>query len=273
MNILEKLGRFLKQEYYSGYNLLGVVWDKVNEIIENVNNNFTEVTNKFNTKTDLNGDHKGTWQGYHPSQVDAAITSIINNHETRLNGHDSSLADITQNKMDKNTTDISITQINKNLGKIDQTYLSDELLQQIAGTASINTTLAGRSLIGSEVNLKTITPELLSFVKQSKNLFNKETYNHAKVISSSNGELVDSVSFHTSDYIPVLPNTVYTRNSAAMCGFYDKNKNFISSVGTGRQVTTPSNCCYVRVSLPTNMLTLINLKLVILKQHMNLIKL
>ena len=93
MNILEKLGRFLKQEYYSGYNLLGVVWDKVNEIIENVNNNFTEVTNKFNTKTDLNGDHKGTWQGLRPSQTSEATTSILESHETRLNDHDSQLAE------------------------------------------------------------------------------------------------------------------------------------------------------------------------------------
>ena len=113
MNILEKLGRFLKQEYYSGYNLLGVVWDKVNEIIENVNNNFTEVTNKFKTKTDLNGDHKGTWQGYRPSQVDAAITSIIDEHTSQLAENTSQLAE-KANQVDLYTTNLNVANLANN---------------------------------------------------------------------------------------------------------------------------------------------------------------
>lgn len=46
--------------------------------------------------------------------------------------------DLEIKKMDRDTRDISVSQINKNLGKIDQTYLSDELLQQIAGDAPIH---------------------------------------------------------------------------------------------------------------------------------------
>lgn len=47
-------------------------------------------------------------------------------------------------KIDKGS--ISVTDINKNAGKIDQTYLSDGLLQQIAGTAPINAVPADNSL-------------------------------------------------------------------------------------------------------------------------------
>src|SRR5699024_10740736 len=49
-------------------------------------------------------------------------------------------------KMDKNTNDISISQINKNKGKIDETYLSEELLQQMAGDTPIHSVPANKSI-------------------------------------------------------------------------------------------------------------------------------
>lgn len=60
-------------------------------------------------------------------------------------------------KMDKNTTDIGISQINKNKGKIDQTYLTDSLLQQMAGTASINAVPANGSLTTAKYADKSVT--------------------------------------------------------------------------------------------------------------------
>ena len=50
----------------------------------------------------------------------------------------SEINDLATNKMDKNTTDISVSQINKNKGKFDQTFMTDEFLQQIAGNTPIN---------------------------------------------------------------------------------------------------------------------------------------
>lgn len=60
-------------------------------------------------------------------------------------------------KMDKNTTDIGISQINKNKGKIDQTYLTDSLLQQMAGTTPINTVPANGSLTTAKYADKSVT--------------------------------------------------------------------------------------------------------------------
>lgn len=42
--------------------------------------------------------------------------------------------------------DLSVSDINKNLGKLDQTYMTDEFLEQIAGNAEINATPADGSI-------------------------------------------------------------------------------------------------------------------------------
>ena len=72
-------------------------------------------------------------------------------------------------KMDKNTTDISISQINKNLGKIDQTYLSDELLQQMTGTTPINAVVGDNSittqkLASKSVNLSKFSTDVIKHI-------------------------------------------------------------------------------------------------------------
>ena len=48
--------------------------------------------------------------------------------------------------LEKRLDNLNVADINKNLGKIDQTYLTDELLEQIAGTAPINAVPADGSL-------------------------------------------------------------------------------------------------------------------------------
>jgi len=56
----------------------------IKELGEQTNFNTEEVERIEREKTDLYGDHKGTWQGYRPSQVDAAITSILDEHTSQL---------------------------------------------------------------------------------------------------------------------------------------------------------------------------------------------
>ena len=48
--------------------------------------------------------------------------------------------------LEKRLDNLNVADINKNLGKIDQTYLTDELLEQISGTAPINAVPADGSL-------------------------------------------------------------------------------------------------------------------------------
>ena len=55
------------------------------------------------------------------------------------------LSDIKTNKMDKGG-EITVSQINKNKGKLDQTYMSDEFLQQITGNTPVNSIPANNSI-------------------------------------------------------------------------------------------------------------------------------
>ena len=57
--------------------------------------------------------------------------------------------------------DIDVSDINKNLGKIDQTFLTDELLQQISGNAPINAVPANGSLTTQKYANKSVTSEKL----------------------------------------------------------------------------------------------------------------
>ena len=58
--------------------------------------------------------------------------------------------------------ELSVNDINKNLGKIDQSFLSEDLLQQIAGNAPINAVPADKSITSEKVADKAITNTLLS---------------------------------------------------------------------------------------------------------------
>jgi hypothetical protein len=72
--MLEKLGQILQQATYSLYELIFILWNKLNDVIENVNN-----------KTDNTGDHKGTWQGLKPTQAIESIPGILDQHTAQIN--------------------------------------------------------------------------------------------------------------------------------------------------------------------------------------------
>src|SRR5690625_2538029 len=74
-------------------------------------------------------------------------------------------------KMDKNTNDISISQINKNKGLLDETYLSEELLQQMAGNTPIHSVPANKSITNAKVAEKAVSPIETTFAKMGKNKF------------------------------------------------------------------------------------------------------
>lgn len=142
------------------------------------------------------------------------------------------------NKMMKNTTDIGIYQINKNLGKIDQSYLSDELLAQMAGTTPIN------NVVGDQ----TITPIKTTFLNIGKNKFNKATVKTGFYVNQEDGILTANPAHSASDYIPIKPNTYYIGSPTMQryC-FYDTDKNYISG-GLGSQGTgylSPINARYL----------------------------
>src|SRR5699024_8156164 len=90
----------------------------------------------------------------------------------RLKETELRVADTDSKKMDKNTTDIGINQINKNKGLIDETYLTDGLKAQIAGDAPIHSVPKDKSITNIKLANDSVEMENLSFANKTENLFN-----------------------------------------------------------------------------------------------------
>lgn len=67
--------------------------------------------------------------------------------------------------------DVSIYDIDKNKGLLDQSFLSEELLKQIAGTAPILSTLADGIVTNNKVAGRAITPDKTTFFNIGENLW------------------------------------------------------------------------------------------------------
>ena len=150
---------------------------------------------------------------------------------------------------------VSVSDINKNLGKLDQTYLSDTLLQQIAGTTPVNATPADDS----------ITLKKTTFYTVGKNLFDKNAAVSGFYVNHLNGTLVASANYWVSEYILIAPATTYTINKRYWLAFYDADKVFISGVagaaGAVGTILTPVNAVYVRISVFKTLLSTTQLEL------------
>ena len=144
--------------------------------------------------------------------------------------------------------EILVSQINKNKGKFDQTYMTDEFLQQIAGNAQINSTPALRSITRPKLAVGSVGVNEVDFIKTSKNLFNFNTITKGYYINSS-GDLIEDANDFISDFIEVEPSTLYSYDYFTFISYYDENKNFIKRISkTQTSHSTPANCAYIRVS-------------------------
>ncbi|UXR29346.1 M14 family metallopeptidase [Staphylococcus simulans] len=145
--------------------------------------------------------------------------------------------------------DISIHDINKNLGKIDQTFLTDELLKQIAGTASVNATVADNSLTTSKFADKAVTADKTNFIKTSNNLLNKNDVITNKNLDVSNGnEITSGTASIFNKWFELVPGGSYVSAGLYARVFYDANKNYISGATGNSAFTVPSNAKFTRFS-------------------------
>lgn len=160
------------------------------------------------------------------------------------------LSDIKINKMDKGG-EIVVSQINKNKGKFDQTYMTDEFLQQIVGNAPVHSVPADKS----------ITPDKTTFINTGINLYNPKVVSRGVFISGTGGEQSNEV-YVATDFIRVTEGLPYRYNGNEnicrrdLCGFYDSNKNFLGrpeelGVTEHNPFTIPQGrgICYIRLSL------------------------
>lgn len=85
----------------------------------------------------------------------------------------------------------------------------------------------------------------------SGNLFDKNTVTENTILNKTDGSLSQNGACVTSDFISVVSGFYYTRsitNAYGTC-FYDKNKNFISSVTEVYTFEIPENAKYLRFSI------------------------
>lgn len=86
---------------------------------------------------------------------------------------------------------------------------------------------------------------------QNKNLFDKTNVEIGKELISTTGQTDSNANWYTSEYIEILPSTNYYLSGQKTKGgancFYDKDKNFISTVtAVIGLITSPSNAYYIR---------------------------
>lgn len=160
------------------------------------------------------------------------------------------------NSIGQDLQNISIGQINPNLGKIDQTYLSDDLLKAIAGTAGIYATPENQSITTIKYVDNSITPNKASFLKKSSNLFDvsKELVGHA--LWSTTGEPTPNEQYSCSDFIEVKPNEPLTMRYIVRIVYFNADRQYITfddkPANSTYTTTVPDNAYYMRVHYGNN---------------------
>ncbi|MDW4486469.1 hypothetical protein QI192_00605 [Staphylococcus saprophyticus] len=152
--------------------------------------------------------------------------------------------------------EVSIFDINKNLGKIDQSFLTEELIQQIAGSASVNAIPADKSITTNKLAEKAITPEKTTFINVSKNLLNPESVLFNKTIDLQ-GNVIDASNHFLSDFIEFDDTkTISFTQGTYIILLYDTNKNFMYRSGATNaskfDVSADNRISYFRISRATS---------------------
>lgn len=181
------------------------------------------------------------------AEYGALVTTLA-----KANEFETEIAGLDNGKMDKNTNNISVSQINKNLGKFDQTFMTDEFLQQMAGNTPINTVPADKSITQIKVADKAVATTNTDFFTGGKNLFNKYAVTKGQRIDGNTGTLLAVQGVNSSELIDVLPSTSYYRSHTDSYAIYDINGVRISggdSASANKVISIPSNGAKVRLSV------------------------
>ena len=144
---------------------------EINELEIETNKKYNVTDNKINkVNADLTGKIKTVSDDV--INVNKDITTINNDLE---------------NKIDHG--DVSVSDINKNKGKIDQTYLSDDLIQSIAGDTPINSVPADNSITSDKLVDQSVTQFKLADLSVSETKLRESAVGRDKI---KNGAVTQS---------------------------------------------------------------------------------
>jgi hypothetical protein len=210
-----------------------------------INSNFTQLQEQLDTLV-LEGDSS-------PEAAQARIDSEGNTYATlkqRLDNENIVLkeeveAARTEDISNSRIKGLSVNQIDKNKGKLDQTYMADEFLQQMAGTTPINVTPADNSITEKKLAFPAVVGS------RSRNLFNESTASLNKYINGETGILFDLEDYFVSDWIVVtagLPYAIQPLSLQPRMSFYTQEKVYISSETNVTVANAPANAYYARIA-------------------------
>lgn len=153
---------------------------------------------------------------------------------------------------------ITVHHIDKNKGKIDQTYLSEELIKQIAGNASINAIPADNSITNNKLASNSLSfSKFESFKLDDRyNLWDKNNLNPNGYYDKS-GNWANSVpGYGSTGFIPIDHTKLYKQNFGGHITFWDSSFNFICAgeANSNGVVTIPNNdrIAYFNSATPVN---------------------
>lgn len=158
-----------------------------------------------------------------------------------------------------NSITSSKLKISTDADKIKLVNLADEVLQAMAGETPVNATPGILSTTNEKIAPGAVSIEKTNFVKNGKNLFNKDVALKDMTLSSE-GNAVPFSGYYVSDYIPVEVGQQYTLSNPRSYAFYDVSKNVIpgsffnNASNATVTVTVPANAYYIRVTVAASYL-------------------
>lgn len=175
--------------------------------------------------------------------------------ETKAN----EIKSLNDNKMDKNTKDISVTQINKNLGKLDETYMSESLLAKMTGEGTFGTVPEDKSITNIKLASKSIKANNTDFISTKNNdLLLNIQFVYNKYVSHLDGALYDSNTYKSTDFVPVSPGQKLVTNQSNNVAYYNSSKVFVSGLEGGTwngSLVVPSGVSFIRLTYTNNVNT------------------
>ena len=163
---------------------------------------------------------------------------------------------LNDNKMDKNTVDISVTQINKNLGKFDETYMSESLLAKMTGEGTFGAVPEDKSITNIKLTSKSVKANNTDFIKTKNNdLLLNVQFVYDKYISYEDGNEVSSTTYKCTDYVQVSEGQRLITNESNNFAYYNNSKVFVSGQQGGTWsgvIVVPSGVSFIRLTYTKN---------------------